>query len=93
LWASIIAFLVALNAGFFLQKLFTFREYSKHRSLQQFFLYTALALCNLAMNTLIVYVLVEYAGVHYLVAQTIGASSVAFVSYFIYRLYIFADTL
>jgi putative flippase GtrA len=90
---SIAAFLVALVVGFILQKYWTFEERTNERAHKQFMLYSTLALCNLVVNTLVVYLLVEHALVHYLVAQTVGAGLVAAVSYFVYRLYIFTDAL
>ena len=89
---SIVSFSIVMVVGFMLQKFWTFEEHTLERTRTQFTLYATLALCNLAANTLIVYVLVEPMNVHYLVAQTIGAGSVALVSYFIYRLHIFAGT-
>ena len=88
---SAAAFLVAMIVGFILQKYWTFEDRAPERMHAQFALYAMLALANLAVNTLLVYLLVEHAGVHYLVAQTVGAGSVALVSYFAYRLYIFKD--
>lgn len=89
---SAVAFLMALVVGFILQKYWTFEELSLERACTQFLLYGALALCNLAANTLIVYLLVENARTHYLVAQTIGAGLVACVSYFVYHFYIFSSS-
>ncbi len=86
---SVTAFLVAMFVGFALQKYWTFEDRTLERAHTQLMLYGILALCNLAINTLIVYLLVEYADAHYLVAQVIGAGSVAVTSYFVYRLYIF----
>lgn len=88
---SIAGFIFALFVGFVLQKYWTFEEHTFGRVHRQFVLYSMLAVCNLVVNTLVVYVLIEYTGVHYLVAQTIGAGSVALISYFVYRLYIFTD--
>lgn len=87
---SIVAFLVALFVGFVLQKYWTFEERTLKYARKQLILYSMLALCNLTVNTLVVYLFIEYAGVHYLVAQAIAAGLVATVSYFMYRLYIFA---
>lgn len=86
---SVTAFLVSMVVGFVLQKYWTFEEYTHERTHKQFMLYAMIALCNLGVNTLIVYLSVEYVGAHYLVAQTIGAGSVALTSYFVYRRYIF----
>lgn len=90
---SIIAFLCALIVGFFLQKYWTFQDRISEDAQRQFLLYATLALCNLGINTLVVYMLIRYASVYYLVAQTMGAALVAFVSYFLYRSYIFANRL
>ena len=91
LTGSVMALFVAMLIGFVLQKYWTFQNHSSERMHIQFALYAALALCNLALNTLIVFFLVEYASAHYLIAQTVGAGLVATTSYFIYRFYIFAD--
>lgn len=91
LTGSITAFLVAMCVGFILQKYWAFEEQTLERVRTQFMLYTALALGNLALNTDIVYVLIGKFGVHYLLAQAVGAGLVAFASYFVYRLYIFRE--
>lgn len=85
---SIAAFLVAMIAGFILQKYWTFEDRSLERMYSQFTLYAVLAFGNLAINTFVVYRLVER-GIHHLIAQAIGAGLVTFTSYFVYRRYIF----
>lgn len=90
---STVAFLVAMCVGFILQKYWTFGDHSWERMHTQFALYAMLTLCNLAANTLVVYLLVTYANTYYLIAQTIGAGLVALVSYGIYRRYIFTGAL
>jgi len=90
---SALAFFTALIVGFVLQKYWTFEERSLERARTQFFLYGALALCNLGANTLLVYLLVENAQTHYLISQTIGAGLAACVSYFAYHFYIFSSPL
>lgn len=91
LMGSIVAFFIAMLVGFVLQKYWTFEERTHERASKQLMLYSMLALCNLGVNTLIVYFFVEYGGAHYLIAQTIGAGSVALTSYVIYRRYIFSN--
>ena len=92
LTGSIIAFLFAMIVGFLLQKYWTFEDRAPERVQRQLFWYASLALGNLALNTLIVYALIEYRHIYYLVAQAVGAGSVALTSYVVYSLYIFADT-
>lgn len=90
---SVSALLIAMVVGFVLQKYWTFEERSYERTRTQFMLYGMLSLCNLGVNTLIVYLLVEYANLYYLIAQAIGAGLVACTSYLAYKHYIFAETL
>ncbi len=86
---SIGGFIFALFVGFLLQKFWTFRELSLNKVNTQFILYGTLALCNLAINTVIVYVLVEHFNTYHLIAQTVGAGLVAIISFFVYKFYIF----
>lgn len=86
---SALAFLVALVVGFLLQKYWTFEDCARESLRAQFALYAMLALGNLALNTGIVYALVGRFGMHYLVAQAIGAAIVAVESFFVYQLFIF----
>ncbi len=89
LTASVIGFSAAVIIGFLLQKYWTFGEETGERIQTQFILYALLALFNLAMNTALVYSLVEFFEVYYLFAQALGALSVATVSFFSYREIIF----
>lgn len=86
---SIVAFLVAVFVGFVLQKYWTFEERTIERARTQLVFYVTLALVNLAVNTLIVYILVGKIGMFYLLAQTVGAAVVAIDSFFAYRSFIF----
>ena len=88
---SVTAFLMSMCIGFLLQKYWTFDEPTQGRFNEQFISYAILAVCNLTVNTLIIFVFVEYTNIHYLLAQTIGAGLVACVSYFIYSSYIFTN--
>ena len=56
----------------------------------QFVQYVTVGLCNIGINTAIVYLMVNYLSVHYLVAQTTGAGVLALWSYFAYSRFIFA---
>lgn len=91
LTGSVSAFLAAMLVGFVLQKYWTFEERTPERASTQFVLYAALACTNLAVNTLLVFLLVEYAGAYYLVAQAAGAGAVALASYFVYERFIFSE--
>lgn len=86
---SIAALFVSMIVGFVLQKYWTFEDHAPERVRAQFALYAALALGNLAINTSIVYVLIGRLGIHYLLAQAIGAAIIAIDSFFAYHFFIF----
>ena len=87
--ASIIAFCIAMIVGFLLQKFWTFQSRALERAHVQFSLYALLALCNLALNTGIVFALVAWLGIYYLLAQAIAAGLVALISFGVYTRFIF----
>lgn len=90
--ASIIAICVSTVVGFLLQKYWTFEEHSRDAAGKQFTLYVAVASLNILVNTLIVFTLVDFVGLHHLLAQFIGAGVVAVSSFIIYSKVIFRIT-
>lgn len=89
---SACAFTLALIVGFLLQKYWTFADHDASRVHTQFVQYSGIALTNLGLNTGGVYLLVEHAGVHYLLAQACMAGGLAMVSYLLYARLIFTRT-
>ncbi|KKU57459.1 MAG: hypothetical protein UX81_C0035G0001, partial [Parcubacteria group bacterium GW2011_GWA2_47_12] len=85
------AFIVAFFVSFILQKFYTFnnRDTSRKAVAMQGAFYFTLALTNLGINTILMYALVEWAGVWYFLAQIIAAAALAVESFFIYRFVIF----
>lgn len=86
---SVSGILSSMSVGFVLQKYWTFEDSASKHVHTQFVFYALLAFGNLALNTGIVYVLVDKVGVYYLLAQAIGAAFVAVDSFFMYRTFIF----
>lgn len=86
---SVAAVTCSTIVGFLLQKFWTFREHTTETAHVQFALYTLVAIVNIALNTLIVYLLVDFLSVHYLLAQAAAGGIVALWSFFIYREIIF----
>jgi putative flippase GtrA len=89
LWSAIVAMLIAIFVSFSLQKFWTFNNHSLDTAHQQFFFYTIVALINLGVNTLLMYLMVDLLGVWYLLAQVIAAGLIAISSFFVYRHFIF----
>lgn len=88
LYSSVIATSGATIVSFVMQKLWTFQNFSTavHK---QFPLHATLALSNILVNTVAMYVLVEYLSVWYLIAQVITGAGLASVNYFVYKHIIF----
>ncbi len=87
--SAIIAFILSFVVSFFLQKLWTFKNREADRTHVQAGIYLAVTLCNLGVNTLLVYVFVRYFSLHYLLAQIIASVLIAFESFFAYREIVF----
>ena len=89
----IISSIVAMGAGFItsfiLQKFWTFSNTSLERVPVQFQLHVLLGLSNVAVNTLVLFILVEHFHVWYMVAQFISGAGLAVINYTVYRLFIF----
>ncbi len=87
--SSFFAFIFAFIVSFTLQKFWTFKDKGLSRVHSQGFLYFAVQVINLALNTTLLYILVEYLSLHYLLAQIIVGIVVAVWSFFIYQFIIF----
>jgi putative flippase GtrA len=87
--SSICAFLFSLFVSFYLQRTWTFKQTMPHTMTRQIMLYLAVSLFNLALNTGIVYVCVEYLGLWYVFAQIFAGAIVAITSFFFYKNIIF----
>lgn len=89
LFASGIAFLSGFVTSFLLQKFWTFRDYTIVRIGHQILIYFGIVLINLGLNTVIVYILVEYIQLIPIFAQAIAALVIAFEGFFAYRFLVF----
>jgi dolichol-phosphate mannosyltransferase len=87
--ASILAFLTSVALGFTLQRFWTFRDRASGPIHRQFAGYAVVTTMNLGINTIVVYVLVEYAGVWYLLAQIAGGLLIAVTGYLAYHFFVF----
>ena len=85
LFSSIVAFGIAFIVSFNLQKFWTFKEKSLNRLQRQFIFYLLVILSNLAINTFLLYLLVEKFSLPYLIAQIITGGLLAIFSFSIYH--------
>lgn len=91
LTASIISFVISVGVSFTMQKFWTFRDHAVHDIHSQFARYTLVIGANLALNTLLIYVLVEKTGMWYLLAQLFATIVIAITGYFGYRHFVFRE--
>ena len=75
--------------SFYLQKFWTFRDNGREKIIQQMFAYLLVALVNMGINALFMYLLVEKLAVWYLLAQIIMNGTIAIESFLIYKFFIF----
>jgi putative flippase GtrA len=88
LLAAILAFLCAFFVSFTLHKFWTFKSHEV-KTRKQVVLYFAASLFGLFLNTLFMYIFVDYFLMHVIVAQILTGGIVAFSSFFISRRYVF----
>lgn len=89
LTSAVLAFLIAFWVSFTLQKLWTFKNRETRNIGSQMMKYFALGLFNLSLNTLIMYVLVDFIDIYYMLAQVFAAGIVGIQSFFISKFFIF----
>ncbi len=100
LFSVIGAFVVAFVVSFVLQKFWTFRDHSTEGIHGQLAMYLVIALINLGLNTLLVYVFADMVALHmlhfakvtapiYLSAQALASILLAVESFFVSRYIIF----
>src|SRR3989344_160798 len=74
--------------NFLSQKYWTFKNNDRDALNRQLIQYTLMAIANWAINTVLLYVLVEYVYLHYILAQVILTVLVSVIAYFGFK-YIF----
>ncbi len=83
--SEIVAFIIAVAYNFTLQKLWAFGGTGGSPTRQGFF-FLLINIFNLALNTAILYALVQFFGLWYILAQVIASALIAFESFFVYRI-------
>ncbi len=87
--SSALAFIASFFVSFYLQKFWTFVDRDKEKILRQMVFYLAVASLNLFFNLVMMYFLVEAAGLWYMLAQLITGALIASESYLVYKFFIF----
>lgn len=89
LFSVVLAFLISVVISFILQKFWTFKNLSRENMRNQASVFIGLACFNLVINTLFVFMFVEYANLHYLVGQFLTSGLIAVGNFFVYHFIIF----
>lgn len=87
--ASVIAFCAGIIVSFTLHKFWTFGNSELSRVHFQLALYLVVAAGNVAANSVLVYIFVEWLALWYLLAQLLASALIAVNSYFIYQAFVF----
>ncbi len=86
----VFAFLVSLVVVFFLQKFWTFQDYSVESLRRQSFLYTVIAVVALGLNVLLMYVFVDVFHFWHIVAQCIVVGAVGTLTFLMNKTFTFS---
>lgn len=87
--ASVFSFCLGYVVSFILQKFFTFGHTSMTMVHRQLVIYLCIAVGNLLLNTVLVYVLVDVIAIWYLLSQVLASIVIAIESFVLYRRYVF----
>jgi len=88
--SSVISFTIAFWISFGLQKFWTFRDKNTEKMMKQTYLYFFVAITNLGISTLLIYIFVDYIHIHKFLSKIIANATIATESFFVYRYFIFA---
>ena len=89
LYAAIIASIVAFFLSLYLHKFWTFEDFSNHKTHIQVGKYMINSLFGLGLNTLFLYILVDHFHFFVYAGQIITGGSVACITFFISRSFVF----
>ena len=89
LGASLASFSVAIIVSFIMQKFWTFRDGVLQRTPAQFGFFALIAIFNSGLNVWLMYVFVDWTGIHYLLAQVFSSGLIAGWSFFAYFRFVF----
>lgn len=89
LYSSVFSFLAAIIVSFLLQKFWTFADNKTEQMQNQFFKYIGVAIFGLLINTLSMFVLVDFLDLWYILAQIITGAFIAVINFLMYKFFIF----
>lgn len=91
LLSAIIAYSLAFGVSFSLQKLWTFKIRSFAKVRRELALYLLIFVVGNIINTALLFIFVEHAHIHYLLAQFVSNGLIAVGNFFVYKHVVFAE--
>ena len=88
--SAISSFVIAFWISFGLMKFWTFRDKNTEKMMKQTYLYFFVAIVNLGISTLLIYIFVDHIHIHKFISKVIANGTIAIESFFVYRHFIFA---
>ena len=88
--SAISSFVIAFWVSFGLMKFWTFRDKNTEKIMKQTYLYFFVAIANLGISTLLIYIFVDHIHIHKFLSKIIANATIATESFFVYRYFIFA---
>lgn len=89
--SAVISFSCGIIVGYLFHKFFTFKDYSRDDIPIQFSRFLIYNMVMLGINTLLMYIFVDFLGVLYIISQVIITVSIAFLNYFFFNMVIFPE--
>ncbi|HEY4527092.1 MAG TPA: bifunctional glycosyltransferase family 2/GtrA family protein [Candidatus Paceibacterota bacterium] len=86
IYSTVLAFVVAFVFNFSMQKYWVFKSAEHAKIPVQFPLHLVVALINLCINVLLLYLFVEYLGLWYVLAQALASAIIAIETFVLLRL-------
>jgi dolichol-phosphate mannosyltransferase len=80
--SAVFAFCVAVTSNYILNKVFTFRERFRHKTLRKFMQFLLVSIAALSVNLALLYMLTELFGIYYLVSQVIAILLALSINFF-----------
>lgn len=91
IYSSLVAFSISFLISFTLQKFWTFGNGENDRIHVQATIFLSIILFALGLNTILIYLFVEFVHTHYIFGQLVSGVIIAVVNYFSYKHLVFGD--
>jgi putative flippase GtrA len=89
IYSSMMAFAAALCVSFLLQKFWTFNDRGINKAHHQFLRYFGVAVAGILINTALMFLFVDIAGIWYILAQVIAGAFIMVFNFLMYKFFIF----